>query len=76
MILKLTRHSTDGEVTLLEVENYDAKTVNDIINGNVKTEDNIRQNTILLGNNIYSCIDIKAIEIVEEQTEETLESAE
>lgn len=76
MILKLTRHSTD-EVKLLEVEDYDAKTVNDIINGNVKTEDNIRQNTILLGNNIYSCIDIKAIEIAEEQTEEeTPESAE
>ena len=76
MILKLTRHSTNDEVTLLEVDDYDAKTVNDIINGNITTEGNIRLNTILLGNNIYSCIDIKAIEIVEEQTEETLESAE
>lgn len=76
MILKLTRHSTDGEVTLLEVENYDAKTVNDIINGNITTEGNIRQNTILLGNNIYSCIDIKAIEVVEQTEEEIPESAE
>lgn len=63
--IEITTHS--GIKEILEVENYNALEIADILNGVTKNEIGNPFNVITLGGNIYSCVDIKSIraEVVE-----------
>lgn len=64
MKLEIKTHS--GESEILEVEEYDAQAIADIVNGITKNETGNGYNVIVLGENIYSCVDIKAIKVIKE----------
>lgn len=57
IILQVATHS--GDIDTVEVEEYDAESIADLIN-------NHELNVIVLGNNIYSKIDIKSIKVTEQ----------
>ncbi|WP_373738794.1 hypothetical protein [Jeotgalibaca porci] len=63
MIIEISTHSGTNEKVF--VKEYDAQSVADIINGITKNETGNAHHVIVLGNNIYSCIDIKTIKVVE-----------
>lgn len=64
MKIEIKTHS--GESEILEVETYDAQATADIVNGITKNETGNDYNVLILGDNIYSCVDIKAIKMIKE----------
>ena len=64
MKILITTH--DGLEEAVEVETYDAQDTADIINGVTKNDDNNPFSVLVLGQNIYSCINIKNIRMEDE----------
>ena len=62
MQLEIKLHSID-EIDIVEVEDYNPVEVANIINGVTQNEHGNPQNVLVLGDNIYSCVDIKGIKI-------------
>lgn len=65
MIITISTHG--GITENVEVEDYNAQEVTKILNGITKNENGNTYNVINLGNNIYSCIDIKSIRVEVEE---------
>lgn len=81
--LEITTHSNTDEkgrpiIEIIGVEEYDALETANIINGVTKNEIGNPHNVLVLGDNIYSCIDIKNIRVIKEEPieEEPKQSAE
>ena len=73
--LEITTHSNTDEkgrsiIEIVETEEYDALETANIINGVTKNEIGNPHNVLVLGDNIYSCIDIKNIRVVKEEPNE------
>ena len=81
--LEITTHSNTDEkgrsvIEIVEAEEYDAIETFNILNGITKNETNNTYNVILLGENMYSCVDIKSIKVIKDEPieEEPEQSAE
>lgn len=62
--IEITTHSGLNE--RITVPEYDALETANIINGITKNETGNAYKVIVLGENIYSCVDIKTIKVIEE----------
>lgn len=76
--LEITTHSNTDEkgrsiIEIVETEEYDAIETFNILNGITKNETNNTYNVILLGENMYSCVDIKSIKVIKEESEQSAE---
>lgn len=81
--LEITTHSNTDEkgrsiIEIVETEEYDALETFNILNGITKNETGNAYNVLLLGENMYSCLDIKSIKVVKDEPieEESEQSAE
>ena len=61
--LEITTHSGLNDV--VSVETYNATETADILNGITKNESGNQYSVVVLGDNIYSCVDIKSVKITE-----------
>lgn len=62
--VEITTHS--GLKEIITVSEYDASETANIINGITKNESGNAHNVVVLGNNIYSCVDIKTIKLIKD----------
>lgn len=76
--LEITTHSNTDEkgrsiIEVVEAEEYDALETFNIINGITKNETGNAYNVLLLGENMYSCLDIKSIKVIKDEPEQSAE---
>ncbi|CAD5896872.1 hypothetical protein [Carnobacterium maltaromaticum] len=71
MKIKVEVHGQE-EPDIIETDKYDINETYEIMNGIRKNEVGNVYGNILLGENIYSCVSIKSIKVIEDSEDEIL----